>query len=127
VFRGEHFPNDVIALAVRWYLRFRLSYADVAEWLAERGIIVDPSTIYDGVRTFTPHFIAAARAHRAQVGSRWHADETYLKLGKRWHYLYRAIDEDGQIVDVYVSDRRDRAAAQTFFERAITTSNVSSG
>jgi transposase-like protein len=124
VFRGEHFPNDVIALAVRWYLRFRLSYADVAEWLAERGIIVDPSTIYDGVRTFTPHFIAAARAQRTQVGSRWRADETYLKLGKRWHYLYRAIDEDGQIVDVYVSDRRDRAAAQTFFERAITTSTV---
>ncbi len=53
-FSGYHFPDDVIALAVRWYLRDRLSYAEVAEWLAERGVIVDPSTIYDGVQAFTP-------------------------------------------------------------------------
>ncbi len=75
-FSGYRFPDEVIALAVRWYLRCRLSYADVAEWLAERGITVDPSTIYDWVRTFTPRFIAAARTHRAPVGRRWRVDET---------------------------------------------------
>ena len=84
-------PPDVIALAVRWYLRFRLSYTDVVEWLAERGIIVDPSTVYDRVRTFTPRFIAAARGHRSSVGRRWRVDETSIKTAKRWHYLFAQL------------------------------------
>ena len=123
-FRGYRFPDEVIALAVRWYLRYRLSYVEVAEWLAERGITVDPSTIYDLVHTFTPHFIAAARAHRAPLGSRWRVHETYLTIGGRERYLFRAIDEHGQIIDVYLSDRRDAAAARTFFERALSESAV---
>ena len=126
-FRGYRFPNAVIALAVRWDLRYRLSYADVAEWLAERGVHVDPSTIYDWVRTFTPRFVDAARGHRTGVGRRWRVDETYLKIGRRWRYLYRAIDEHGHIVDVYLSDRRDTVAAQAFFEGAIQTSTVTAG
>jgi transposase, IS6 family len=68
-FRGYRFLDAVIALAVRWYLRFRLSYLEVVEWLAERGVSVDPSTIYDGVQAFTPHFIEVARKHRAPVGA----------------------------------------------------------
>ena len=120
-FSGYRFPDAVIALAVRWYLRYRLSYADVVEWLAERGISVDPSTVYDWVRTFTPRFIAAARASRAPVGRRWRVDETYIKIAKRWHYLFQAIDEHGQIVDVYLSDRRDRATAEAFFASALDT------
>jgi transposase, IS6 family len=123
-FSGYRFPDDVIALAVRWYLRYRLSYEDVVEWLAERGIAVDPSTVYDWVKTFTPRFIAAARVHRAPVSRRWRVDETYIKIRKQWHYLFRAIDDAGQIVDVYLSDRRDRAAAQAFFEGALATSTV---
>jgi len=123
-FRGYRFPDDIIALAVQWYLRYRLSYADVAEWLAARGILVEPSTIYDWVRTCTPRFIAAARAHRAPVGGRWHVDETYLKIDGRQRYLFRAIDEQGQIIDVYLSDRRNTAAACTFFEEAIHVSGV---
>ena len=67
-FSGYRFPDDVIALAVRWYLRYRLSYADVAEMLAERGVAVDSSTIYDWVRAFTPRFLEAARTHRVRVG-----------------------------------------------------------
>ncbi len=62
--------------------------------------------------------------HRATIGKRWRVDETYLKIGKRWHYLYRAIDEHGQIVDVYLSDRRNAEAARTFFQQAIDDSNV---
>ena len=76
-FRGYRFPDEVIALAVRHSLRYRLSYVDVAEWLAERGMTVDPSTLYDWVQTFTPRFIAAARVHRSPIGSRWRVDETY--------------------------------------------------
>jgi transposase-like protein len=108
----------VIALAVRWYLGYRLRYEDVVEWLAERGVTVEPSTVYDWVRAFTPRFIEAARQHRALVGGRWRVDETYIKVGTRWHYLFRAIDEHGQIVDVFLSRRRDAAAAQAFFETA---------
>jgi transposase-like protein len=123
-FSGYRFPDEVIALAVRWYLRFRLSYADVVEWLAERGVEVDASTVYDWVRVFTPRFISAVGAHRSAVGRRWRVDETYIKIAKRWHYLFRAIDEHGQIVDVYLSDRRDRVAAEAFFTGAVQTTTV---
>ncbi len=95
----------------------------MAAWLAERGITVDPSTIYDWVRAFTPRFIDAAGAHRAALGRCWRVDETYITGGKRWHSRYRALDEHGQIVDVYLSDRRN-AAAQTLFEAAIDASPV---
>lgn len=94
-FSGYRFPDEVIALVVRHSLRDRLSYADVAEWLTERGITVDPSTMYDWVQVFTPRFIAAAQLHRSPIGWRWRIDETYLKIGGRWRYLYRAIDEQG--------------------------------
>jgi transposase-like protein len=114
----------VIALAVRWYLRFRLSYAEVTEWLAERGVTADPSTIYDWVQAFTPLFIEAARRHRVPVGNRWHVDETLLKIGGRWRYVFRCIDERGQIVDVYLSDHRDAASARAFFVRAIAATGV---
>jgi transposase, IS6 family len=123
-FSGYRFPDDVIALAVRWYLRYRLSYVDVAEWLAERGVIVDPSTIYDWVQAFTPRFIEAGRMHRSRVGTRWRVDETLLKLGGRWRYVFRAIDEHGQVVDVYLSDHRGAASARAFFDRAITATEV---
>ncbi len=111
-FSGYRFPDEVIALAVRWYLRFRLSYVEVAEWLAERDVIVDPSTIYDWVQAFTPRFIEAARQHRSPVGSRWRVDETLLKIGGRWRYVFRCLDEHGQIVDVSLSDHRDAAAGR---------------
>src|SRR5215207_2270788 len=123
-FSGYRFPDEVIALAVRWYLRFRLSYAEVAEWLAERGVTVDPSTIYDWVQAFTPRFIAAARRHRVPVCTRWHVDETLLNIGKRWRYVFRCLDERGQIVDVYLSDHRDAASARAFLVRAIVGTGV---
>src|SRR5918997_651535 len=123
-FSGCRFPDELIALAVRWYLRFRLSYVEVAEWLAERGVIVDPSTIYDWVQAFTPRFIEAARQHRSPVGTRWRVDETLLKINGRWRYLFRGIDEHGQIVDVYLSDHRDAASARAFFVRAIAATGV---
>src|SRR5215218_6304871 len=90
-FSRRSFADEVIALAVRWYVRYRLSYADVAEWLAERGVAVDPSTIYDWVQAFTPRFIDAACTHRSPVGTRWRVDETLLKIAGRWRYLFRCL------------------------------------
>jgi transposase, IS6 family len=116
---GYRFPREVIAVAVRWYLRFSLSYRDVEELLAERGIAVDHVTIYRWVQTFTPAFVDAARPARHATGDRWFLDETYVKVAGRWIYLYRAIDQRGQVIDVLVSTRRDAAAARVFFARAL--------
>ena len=123
-FCGYRFPDDLIALAVRWYLRFRLPYADMVELLAERGTHVDASTIFDWVQHFTPLYKEAARPHRRRVGIRWAVDETYIRLAGRWVYAYRAIDEHGQVIDVYLSETRDTAAATAFFARAIDQTDV---
>jgi IS6 family transposase len=117
---GYRFPREVIAVAVRWYLRYGLSYRDVEELLAERGITVDHVTVYRWVQTFTPEFVEAARPARHATGDRWFVDETYVKVAGRWTYLYRAVDQHGQVVDVLVSQRRDAAAARAFFTRALT-------
>jgi transposase, IS6 family len=118
-FAGFRFPPDVIVLAVRWYLRFALSYRDVEELLAERGIEVDHVTIYRWVLRFTPLLADAARPCRHAVGDRWQVNETYVKVAGRWHYVYRALDQFGQVIDVFVSARRDATAARRFFQRAI--------
>jgi len=123
-FVGFRFPPDVIVLAVRWYLRFGLSYRDVEELLIERGVEVDHVTIYRWVLRFTPLLVDAARPCRHRVGDRWQVDETYVKISGQRHYVYRAIDQFGQVIDVYVSRRRDMKAAQRFFERAIGTTKI---
>jgi transposase-like protein len=118
-FAGFRFPPEVIVVAVRWYLRFGLSYRDVEELLAERGVDVDHVTIYRWVQRFTPMLIEAARPCRHVVGERWFVDETYVKVGGVWRYVYRAVDEQGQVIDVYVSRRRNTEAARRFFNRAL--------
>jgi transposase-like protein len=123
-FAGFRFPPDIIGLAVRWYLRFGLSYRDVEELLDERGIQVDHVTIYRWVLRFTPLLADAARPCRHAVGDRWYTDETYVKVAGQWRYVYRAIDQFGQVIDVFVAPRRDAKAAHRFFERAIGTTKV---
>jgi transposase-like protein len=129
VFAGFRFPPEVISLAVRWYLRYGLSYRDVEELLAERGVTVDHVSVYRWVQRFTPEFIEAARPCRHAPGDRWFADETYVKVAGKWTYLYRAVDslpglyravdQHGQVIDVLLSARRDLAAARRFFTRAL--------
>jgi transposase, IS6 family len=110
VFAGFRFSPDVISVAVRWYLRYGLSYRDVEELLAERGITVDHVTIYRWVQRFTPEFVEVARACRHVPGDRWFVDETYLKIAGQWSYLSRAVDQHGQVIDVLLSVRRDLGA-----------------
>jgi transposase-like protein len=123
-FSRHGFPDDVSALAVRWYARFRLSYADIAEWLAERGFTVDRTALSRWGQRFLPLFGVAARRHRRPVGRKWHGDETYGDFRGRQAYIYRAIDQDGQVVDAYFSERRNAAAAQAFFARALEATEV---
>jgi transposase-like protein len=106
-------------ITVRWYLRHALSYRDVEELLAERGIEVDHVTVYRWVQRFTPLLIDAARPCRHAPGDRWFVDETYVKVAGRWVYLYRAIDQFGQFIDVLVAEKRDLAATRRFLTRAL--------
>jgi transposase-like protein len=106
-FAGFRFPSAVIVVAVRWYLRFGLSYCDVEELLAERGVQVDHVTVYRWVQRFTPLLAEAARPCRYAVGDRWSVDETYVRVAGRWRYVYRAVDQFGQVIDVLVAARRD--------------------
>ena len=123
-FAGDRFPADVIALAVRWYLRYRLRDADVAELLAERGVRVDASTVFDRVRAFAPRYEDAARPFRRAVGSSWSVDEPSTQVAGQPVDVYRAIDGQGQVVDVYVRRRRATADAAACFRRAIAATGV---
>ncbi len=123
-FAGFRFPPEIIVLAVRWYLRYGLSYRDVEELLVERGVEVDHVTIYRWVQRFTPLLADAARPCRHAVGQRWFVDETYVKVAGRWRYVYRAIDHFGQIIDVFVSARRDAATARRFFNHTIDSTRA---
>ena len=98
-FAGFRFPPEVIVLAVRWYLRFDLSYRDLEELLAERGIEADHVTLFRWVHRFTPLLIDAARPCRHAVGNRWFVDETDVKVSGVWRYVYRAVDQHGQVID----------------------------
>ena len=118
-FAGFRFPPDVIVVAIRWYLRFSLSYRDVEELLLERGVEVDHVTVHRWVQRFTPLLTDAARFHRHTPGTRWFVNETYVKINDRWRYVHRAIDQYGQVIDVLVPARRDADAARRFFQRAM--------
>ena len=109
----------MIVVAVRWYLRYGLSYRDVEELLAERGIDVDHVTIYRWVQRFTPLLADAARFARHSPGDRWYVDETYVKVNGVWRYVYRAVDQHGQVIDLLLTVRRDAVAARRFFTRAL--------
>jgi transposase-like protein len=123
-FAGFRFPPEVIIVAVRWYLRFNLSYRDVEELLVERGVEVDHVTVFRWVQRFIPLLADAARFARHAPGDRWFVDETYVKVNGVWRYVYRAIDQYGQVIDVLVSARRDAATARRFFQRALTSLKV---
>ncbi len=105
-------------LVVRWYLSYGLSYRDVEELLAERGIEVDYVSVLRWVQRFTPLLIDTARPCRHIPGDRWFVDEISVKVAGRWVSLYRAIDQFGQVIDVLVAEKRDMAATRRFFTRA---------
>ena len=118
-FSGRHFPKDVILITVRWYLRYKLSYRDVEELIAERGLRVDHSIINRWVIKYAPLLAAAARRHKRAVGLSWRLDETYIKVAGGWKYYYRAVDKEGNAIDFLLSAKRDKRAALRFLRQAI--------
>jgi putative transposase len=114
----------VIIMAVRWYLAYPLSSRQVLELLAERNIDVSHRTVLNWVQTFGTQLAAEVRRHRGRVGRRWFVDEVFLFRKNQKHYLYRAIDDDGVVIDVLLRDHRDTASAEAFFRQAIERTGV---
>src|SRR4029453_10980478 len=123
-FSGYHWPPDVILMAVRWYCSLPLSAAQVVRLLAERHIDVTARTVLSWVQTFGSQLAATLRKHRQRVGRKWTVDEVFCFRGKRKLYLYRAVDEHGQVIDVLLRDKRDRARAEAFFRQALARTDV---
>jgi IS6 family transposase len=118
-FKGRQFTAEVILWAVRWYLMFPISYRDLELMLQDRGVEVDHTTLFRWIQAYAPELEKRIRPHLRACNGSWRVDETYVKVKGRWTYLYRAVDSRGQTIDFLLSAKRDAAAAQRFFRKAL--------
>jgi IS6 family transposase len=118
-FKWRHFEPEIIVCGVRWYLRYALSYRDVEELMRERGLSVDHTTVFRWVQRYAPELDQRCRPHLKPTNDSYRVDETYIKIKKVWHYLYRAVDSDGQTLDFLLSPTRDATAAKKFFRKVL--------
>jgi transposase-like protein len=121
LFMGRHFDREIIILCVRWYLRFKLSFRDLVEMMAERGVDLAHTTIMRWIQRYVPEFERRWNRFACKTGQSWRVDETYVKIKVRWTYLYRAVDGEGKTVDFLLRVKRDVVAAKAFFRRAFKT------
>ncbi len=121
-FNHLQYPTDLVLLVVLWRLRYKLSLRDLAEMFLPRGVVFTHEAVRDWEARFAPLLTARLRAkRRGRAGRSWYVDETYIKVGGNWCYLYRAIDREGNLVDARLSETRDMDAAQRFFRQAVET------
>lgn len=121
IYRRRVFNAEVIELCVRWYISYRLSYRDLVEMMAERGIQVAHTTILRWVLHYVPEYEKRWNRLARPVGTSWRVDETYVSVRGRWHYLYRAVDKHGKTIDSHLRRDRGIAAAQAFFRKALSS------
>ena len=126
LFKWRHFEADIILCAVRWYLRYALSYRDVEELLRERGIAVDHTTVFRWVQRYAPELDQRCRPHLSLTNDSYRVDETYIRVKKQWHYLYRAVDSQGQTLDFLLSMSRNAEAAERFFRKVLKARHTAS-
>ena len=124
LFKWRHFQGEIIVLCTRWYLRYGLSYRDLEEMMAERGLQVDHSTIARWVLAYAPELEKRVKPLLKPTNNSWKVDETYINVKGEWLYQYRAVDSDGQTIEFYFSAKRDAAAAQAFLEKALGASHT---
>lgn len=120
-FKGSHFPKSVILYAVFFYVRYPVSYRDLQEIMAERGVDVDHATLNRWVVRYSPRVANQAQERKRPTLGSWRVDETYIKVKGKWTYLYRAVDRDGQTLEFMLSERRNLGAARRFFKKAIAS------
>ena len=125
VIKRLHFPLKAMLVCVRWYAADPLSLRNLEEMMAEHGVEVDHATVHRWSLKILPVLAKVFRGRRHPIGRSWRVDETYVRVGGQWKYLYRAVDRIGQTVDFLLTARRDEAAARRFFERAIDQQDVS--
>ena len=118
-YTGYRYPAEVISHAVWLYFRFTLSYRDVEELLAARGLIVTYETVRQWCLKFGQDFANELRRHAPRRGDKWHLDEVYLSINGRRFYLWRAVDQDGHVLDILVQPRRNKRAAKRFFRKLL--------
>lgn len=124
-FKWKHFKKEMILMAVRWYVAYAISYRNIEELMAERGSSVDHATINRWVIEYAPLLEEFFRQrYKIPVSSSWRMDETYIKIKGEWHYLYRAVDKEGQTIDFMLSKKRDREAVEDFLEKVIGCSGI---
>jgi IS6 family transposase len=118
-FKWRQFEPEVILLAVGWYLRFSLSYRDVEELLADRGLHADHVTVWRWVQRYAPEMERRLRSELKPTNDSWRVDETYIRVKGKWVYLYRAVDSTGATIDFLLSARRDTVAAKRFQSQSL--------
>jgi putative transposase len=119
LYRRHRFPVEIISHCVWLYFRFALSFRDVEEMLAMRGISLSYETIREWCLKFGQTYANGLRHKSPRPGDRWHLDEVFLKINGRLHYLWRAVDQDGDVLDILVQSRRDQKAAKKFFRKLL--------
>ena len=113
------FPTDIILVCIRWYVAYPLSYRHIEEMMQERSVPVDHASINRWAIRFLPLLEKTFPKNKRSVGKSWRMDETYIKVKGIWKYLYRAVDKEGNTVDFLLTEKRDKAAANRFFEKAM--------
>jgi IS6 family transposase len=108
-----------ILLCVRWYCKYGISYRDLAEMMSEHGVSVDPSTIFRWVQRYAPEIEKRVRPYQGYRSGSWRVDETYVRVGGRWRYLFRAVDKQGRLIHSTLADRRDAGATYRFLRKAL--------
>jgi len=119
LFKWRHYEGEIILQGVRWYLRYALSYRDVEELMAERGLSVDHTTLFRWVQAYAPEIDKRIRPHLKPTNDSWRVDETYVKVKGQWMYLYRAVDSTGQTLDFLLNETRSTRAAKRFFRKVL--------
>ena len=118
-YKGHRYPGEIIAHCVWLYLRFPLSFREVEELMLQRGVVVSYETIRAWCAKFGQAYANQLRRRRARPGDKWHLDEVFVKINGTIHYLWRAVDQHGNVLDVLVQPRRNALAAKRFFRRLL--------
>ncbi|MGW3681533.1 IS6 family transposase [Streptomyces prasinus] len=118
-YKGHRYPVEVISHCVWLYFRFPLSFREVEELMLERGVLVSYETVRRWCAKFGQGYANGLRCRRPRPGGKWHLDEVFVKINGVRHYLWRAVDQDGNVLDILVQNRRNKTAARRFFRRLL--------